>query len=77
MSLCPESEYRASLTDGEFWEYVLLGVRPGEVTDDDESDMDAITAQTDPCPECGERGACGYDNEGRAMVHVTEAEVER
>lgn len=24
----------------------------------------------DPCPECGERYACGYDAEGRPMVHV-------
>ena len=25
-----------------------------------------------PCPECGSVGACGYDDEGRAMVHTTE-----
>lgn len=24
----------------------------------------------DPCPMCGERYACGYDAEGRPLVHV-------
>jgi acetone carboxylase gamma subunit len=30
-----------------------------------------ITARWTPCPECGELGACGFDAEGRPMVHVT------
>ena len=24
-----------------------------------------------PCPECGQLGACGWDDEGRPMIHPT------
>ena len=27
-----------------------------------------------PCPECGERGACAYDAEGRPLIHVAQDE---
>lgn len=27
-----------------------------------------------PCPLCGEQQACGYDTEGRPMIHVLNAE---
>lgn len=29
---------------------------------------------TDPCPECGSRGACGYDEQGRPMIHTTQGD---
>ena len=29
-----------------------------------------------PCPECGNVGACGYDSEGRAMIHVMPVDSE-
>lgn len=30
LSLCPEREFRDSLSEGDFWNYVLRGIRPGE-----------------------------------------------
>lgn len=76
MSLCPEAEFRAGLTDDEFWDYVLLGVRPGDLPplepDYDAEDFEAMGTVGSPCPECGQLGACAYDADGRAMVHVIE-----
>ena len=69
MSLCPESDYRASLGDEDFWVYVLP--YSGDVEDPPDA---AEVGQYEPCPECGERGACGYDSLGRAMVHVATEE---
>lgn len=81
MSLCPESEYRASLSDEEFWEYVLIGPDAGREYDPDE-DLNA-PRQDDPqltvipCVVCGTYyAACGYDEEGRPMVHAIPDEEE-
>jgi hypothetical protein len=73
VSLCPEAAYRASLTDGEFWSYVLTGRVDGPDEDPDVPDeiQMAELHLSDPCPECGSRGACGYDAEGRPMIHTT------
>lgn len=72
IGLCPEAAYRDSLDDEQFWDYVLGNRRPGDPAD--ELDVDgtdvAVSSQYDPCPECGERGPCAYDAEGRPMVHV-------
>lgn len=68
MSLCPERETRDAMPDPEFWEHVL---QRGPAPDPEDIDPDELTAQTDPCPECGERGACAYDAEGRALIHTT------
>lgn len=27
----------------------------------------------DACPECGERSACAYDDEGRPLIHVVKS----
>lgn len=72
MSLCPEAEYRALLDDGEFWEYVFNGVKPGDPPSDREDEFDErdATAQFDPCPVCGETGPCGYDADGEPMIHL-------
>lgn len=72
MSLCPEAEFRASLDDGDFWNYVLLGIRPGDPCPD-WVDIDEPSIYKPPCPECGSIVACGYDEQGRPMVHATEA----
>lgn len=77
MSLCPEAEYRASLTDAEFWEHVFHG---DDGPDDYDPSDDAGAPRPDdpvlvlnPCPVCGTwYKACGYDAEGLPMVHVTE-----
>jgi hypothetical protein len=33
-------------------------------------DFDEVTDQFGSCPECGERGACAYDDEGRPLIHL-------
>ena len=70
MSLCPEHDYREGLSDEEFWDHVYSNLpgHYGEDFDGPEPDMFPISGE--PCPECGETGPCGYDNEGRPMIHI-------
>jgi hypothetical protein len=73
MNICPESEFRANLNDQVFWAYVLNRHQEGDNEFFEglaEEVLDSI-----PCKECGSIGACGYDSEGRAMIH-TEQESE-
>ena len=78
--MCPEAEFRASLSDGEFWDYVFNGVRPGDPRPDDYDPDDDLNAPPSdrldltPCAVCGGYGACGYDDEGRALIHATPEE---
>jgi hypothetical protein len=67
--LCAEADYRASLSEDDFWAYVLSDT--AEEPQPFDEDLDATTNQNEPCPECGEYGQCGYDMEGRPMIHVT------
>lgn len=61
------------MTDAEFWERVYgPGARP-EPYDYDPA-HEAIGPQLDPCPTCGEQGACGWDAEGRPLIHATGAD---
>lgn len=71
MNICPEGEFRGKLTEGEFWDYVLKNVEEVTFTfSDDGSFIDDITLlMNQPCTVCGEAGACGYDSEGRPMIH--------
>lgn len=55
------------MDDDAFWAHVLGG---SDLYEADDFDV-PISNQGAPCPECGETGACGYDAEGRAMVHIT------
>ncbi len=79
MALCPEAESRAAMSDAEFWEHVL---QPGQLADyePDDPDADELSERdierriATPCPECGQYGACAYDADGRALIHVTESE---
>jgi hypothetical protein len=80
MSLCPESEYRASLTDEEFWEHVFHG-DDGPDDYDPSSDPnlpDDVVGEGylgTPCSVCGTYlEACGYDTEGRPVIHVEEVD---
>ena len=67
------------MTDDEFWEHVannlsqhhtdLYQCHEPEVPDHIEI---AEMFLLDPCPECGATGACGYDDEGRALIHAIE-----
>ena len=33
---------------------------------------DAVQAALNPCEVCGEWGPCGYDQEGRPLIHYVE-----
>lgn len=77
MSLCPETDERAEMSDAEFWERVgcnLLGYDPGPDCDPEPPDHIEMAELhlSEPCPECGSRGACGYDTMGRPMIHAIE-----
>lgn len=75
-SRCPEAAFRDSLDDGDFWNYVLLGLLPGQEQFDDgpwdDGPPEITYAPLNPCRVCGSIDACGYDNEGRALIHATE-----
>lgn len=72
--LCPEHDLRAAMSDDDFWAHVYP---QGEHEDEgpnllDAEDMVALSSIDTPCSECGVVGACAYDAEGRALIHVTE-----
>ena len=70
--LCPEADKRDAMTDEEFWAHVY-DLAP--VSDEDFPDFDEPTSlDASPCPECGEVGACAYDDMGRALIHVSSGE---
>jgi hypothetical protein len=63
-----------AMDDGEFWDHVaknLLGEGGEPDTDDMEpvgyDELDILA----PCVDCGESGPCGYDAEGRPLIHAT------
>ena len=78
--LCPEAALRDAMDDGEFWDHVFNGDRePVDHYDEDFNIPPEVAAAweletrlANPCPECGQHGACAYDAEGRALIHVTE-----
>ncbi len=79
MALCPEAEQRDAMTDAEFWEHVLQPHERADYEPDEPDDGDIAEWATEariatPCPECGQSGACAYDADGRALIHVTESE---
>ncbi len=57
------------MTDEEFWEDVAASLI-GPQWDDDDAGDDIDSLNADPCPECGSTGACGWDSEGRPMIHA-------
>ena len=76
--LCPEHDLRAAMTDDEFWAHVFPQTIPEGGWDDtpsliDQEDIVNLAGIATPCPECGQSRACAYDQEGRPMIHVTEA----
>lgn len=66
--LCPEADARDAMSDDEFWAHVFPQAPYWEPEDAGE-DVDSLNAT--PCEECGASGACGYDSEGRPMIHTT------
>lgn len=73
--LCPEADARDAMDDGEFWAHVAknLGAIDAEEFPVDGDDLRAL-GDAEPCEVCGETGACGYDAEGRPMIHATAEE---
>lgn len=81
MNICPEATKREAMDDAEFWEYVLLGHDAGYDREYDPDDDAGAPRPEDPqltlipCPVCGTHyEACGYDTEGRPMIHTTPPE---
>ncbi len=74
-SLCNEADLRDSMSDREFWAHVYpqTEYEPRQPDDQEIEEFDLMARLADPCPECGVLGACAYDAEGRALIHVTEA----
>lgn len=70
--LCPEADLRDRMSDADFWAHVFPMPEPW----DDGPDLDDTTNQDKPCPLCGEIGACGYDNEGRPLIHSLNGDEE-
>lgn len=67
--LCPEADYRDTLTDEDFWAHVYP---QGDGPDADGTEDGYAPPYGRPCEVCGELGACGYDAEGRPMIHAEE-----
>lgn len=66
---CDVRVRRSYMTDEEFWADVFS--QGGLVTHEPDFDCVGIDSPT-PCPECGSTVACGYDSEGRPMIHVVQ-----
>lgn len=45
-----------------------------QVLEDQEPDWEPL--DLDPCPVCGSDDACGYDSEGRPLIHALGPEVD-
>lgn len=66
-ALCPEAQERAAMTDAEFWERVF----PQDTEPDfDDFAEDPSYATSTPCGVCGSLTACGYDQDGRPLIHA-------
>jgi len=73
--LCPEAAERAAMTEPEFWERVARNLgQPPESMDDDDLDRPEF-GYPDPCVVCGATGSCGFDAEGRPLIHAWDGEV--
>lgn len=66
---CLVRDKRKTMNDEEFWDDVF-GI-PDPFQEAVELECFGIDAPT-PCPECGSNVACGYDSQGRPMIHVVE-----
>ncbi len=76
VDLCPEHDKRAAMDDGEFWEHVFNGYHRSNPRHDehafeiDPEEFDLMSSINSTCTECGGVGACGYETDGRAYIHV-------
>lgn len=79
---CSKRETRALMSNDEYWEDVALSLGFSVIPDDCDYDGEGpglditLSLVTEPCEVCGANGACGYDSEGRPMIHATQGEDE-
>lgn len=67
--LCPEGEYRDSLSDEDFWAHVFQTDYSDWTDFDNQNPNYPEWDLGNPCIICGSTGACGYDSEGRPLIH--------
>jgi hypothetical protein len=67
---CLVREKRRTMSEEEFWDDVFG--QPDPLDEAAELDQCFGISAPNPCPECGSVVACGYDSEGRPMIHVVE-----
>lgn len=67
----PERQYEQVTPTGSCWP-CAMGEPVYTAEDWDPSHEAFGPLIADPCPECGAVGACGWDSEGRALIHATE-----
>jgi hypothetical protein len=68
--------WMGTLSDGAFWDWVLLRHEPGESSPDDYDTHDPYEGAPgpttlSPCPTCGSLTSCANDEEGRPLIHAT------
>ncbi len=75
----PDEQYEQVTPTGSCWP-CAMGARFPEPDDEwtpeavDLLDEDLRRARGGPCPDCGAPGACGWDSEGRPLIHATGAD---
>lgn len=68
---CASSPEAQLLSDGEFWEAVYLQGDPDAIADRYTPDPPELEPwEASPCPVCHASGACGFDMEGRPLIHA-------
>jgi hypothetical protein len=67
---CTVRDKRSTMNDEDFWADVFG--QPSPFDEAVELDECFGISAPDPCPECGSSVACGYDSEGRPMMHIVE-----
>ena len=71
---CRVRDKRRTMSDEEFW-WDVFG-QDDYLTEAQELDECFGIDAPNPCPECGATVACGYDSQGRPMIHVVEEKDE-
>jgi len=70
--MCRVRDKRRTMNDEDFWADVFGEQLGYPLTEAQELDECFGIEAPNPCPECGAVVACGYDSEGRPMIHVVE-----
>lgn len=71
----PICDYIRSIPDNEFWGRVMESLRSWDIEEQPIDWIDPYDTPT-PCPECGSTSACGFDAEGRPMIHALKVDYD-